>query len=194
MDPALTAALVGGGLDFLGGLATNASNARNARDQMDFQDRMSSTAYQRATSDMRKAGINPLMAYAQGGASTPQGSAARSENPLSRASHSARAVMENKLMQGTLDKTQSEIRLNEAAAAREASVARLNEVQTILGGTNARIAASRLPEVENLGRVHDSFLGRYVLAPFSAASSAVGSAFSGVNSALGLKRLFGKSY
>jgi len=44
--------------------------------QMQFQERMSGSSYQRATEDMRLAGINPMLAYAQGGASTPGGGAA----------------------------------------------------------------------------------------------------------------------
>jgi len=44
--------------------------------QMQFQERMSNTSYQRAMEDMRLAGINPMLAYQQGGASTPGGGAA----------------------------------------------------------------------------------------------------------------------
>lgn len=69
-------------LGYMGQQRTNASNAQMAQQQMDFQERQSSTSYQRGVDDMQKAGLNPMLAYSQGGASASGGSTAQMGNEL----------------------------------------------------------------------------------------------------------------
>lgn len=57
-------------------------NAAQAETNRQFQQMMSSTAYQRATADMRAAGLNPMMMFGSGSAaSTPGGSSASIGTP-----------------------------------------------------------------------------------------------------------------
>lgn len=59
----------------------NQFNADQSTAQMMFQERMSNTSYQRAVNDLQAAGLNPMLAYMQGGASTPTGAAAAATMP-----------------------------------------------------------------------------------------------------------------
>lgn len=85
----------GGLLGFGGQKATNRANLQIAREQMQFQERMSNTAYQRSTKDLEAAGLNRILALGSP-ASTPAGARAQMENPANhlaesfrRAAHSA---------------------------------------------------------------------------------------------------------
>lgn len=86
------ASLAGGALGFLGQSDANEEATDRSREQMAFQERMSNTAYQRAVADMKAAGLNPMLAYSQGGASTPGGSTAPIGNKGLAAASAAQAA------------------------------------------------------------------------------------------------------
>jgi len=101
-------ALVTGGLSALGGYFQGQASQASAKQQMKFQREMSNTSFQRGMADLRKAGLNPILAAKVGGASTPMGAGYQVPNigeAMASGAHSAGSLQQ--MFAGT-EKTKEE--------------------------------------------------------------------------------------
>lgn len=142
---------------------TNQANIQSAREQMNFQNNMSSTAYQRAVLDMKGAGLNPALAYSQGGASSPSGAMATSVAPRSgdmlsgAASGIATAVnLRNQVAQ--TDKIKSDTNLN-------ANVDSIQKAQRRNLDTENRISSAAAAKAEAEAEFYKSDFGKKYAIP-----------------------------
>lgn len=155
MDP-VSAAIMGGSqiassvAGFFGQRETNAMNYKIAKKQMRFQERMSNTAVQRATADLRAAGMNPLLAAGGASASTPTGASAHMENPY--------RSFENIDPSALLDIQQA--RANVGKTKAETSVA--NETANNLRTQNALIEAQTAVQQWNAAKIEAELSGTSV--------------------------------
>lgn len=97
---------IGAASSLIGGNSQNNANSAQAaanrdfqaaqsKQQMDFQERMRATQYQTTVADLKASGLNPMLAYTNGGAGTPAGASgsgaqAQMENVLGKVGNSAK--------------------------------------------------------------------------------------------------------
>lgn len=203
------ASLGSGIFNYLGAKDVNVSNAQQAAAQMAFQERMSNTSYQRSTRDMQAAGLNPMLAYSQGGASSPPGAQARMESEtapaLSSALQSVQAISQLEQMTA---QTQGQYRTNEKILSDDAQVqaqtkltdaiAQKTAVETLqnLPASAAQLQAATKATLASIPGIHAHTAATKAAIPGIEADSAVrkGTEGSRINEAVYAARLKGLQY
>ncbi len=176
-------ALIGAGAAVAGGLITskgqkdaNRKNLQIAREQMQFQERMSSTAYQRSATDLEAAGLNRILALGKP-ASTPSGALATMQNEMAGlgggVSDATASAMEAKMKREQMHLMWSQAGAQDAAAHRDTEQGRLAHAQReqlrtvnrrleaeILNITNqSNVSAQEARIRKNEADIYDSELG-----------------------------------
>lgn len=136
MPGAALGASIGSGLDAGG----------NAQNQMDFQENMSNTRYQRAIADLQAAGLNPMLAYGQGGAPAMPGSSAQTVDTAGAITNASNSSTSTDLMRAQTEKTHADIALTQQNTAESVSRTATNLEQA----RQLRLANDSFPEMNLL--------------------------------------------
>lgn len=159
-------AAIGGGLSGLGNWlagkenrkaqeAANKSNEKIAREANTWQEKLANSQYQRQMSDLKKAGLNPMLAMNLGGAAVPSAKTAQMVAPRSELSNIASGIQAGsetysaiQQQQASARQAQTQAEVNKAKIHTEAATAKQANAQALKATSEASINKARIKGVK----------------------------------------------
>lgn len=149
--------MIGAGIDAWSTASANNKNIREGRINREWMTHMANTEMQRRVADLKAAGLNPMLAYTQGGASTPSAAPARVEpvtrNSAATVTAALNAMEQRKLTKSQVESTEAQTAASNAAARKTNAEAAIVESELPYSAGNAQLGASMLKtQFEKLGQ------------------------------------------
>ena len=133
-------------LGYQGTQDTNASRESIANSANAFSAQQFATRYQTTTKDMEAAGLNPMLAYSQGGGSPPTGQQAQIENPMSSALESYHQSKQRDLIASQVQNVNEDTNVKRSQVHINEEQAKLFAAQTIKAAADERASTTSANE------------------------------------------------
>lgn len=166
--------LFGSVLSYLGTQDTNQTNADIAQANNAWSAQQFASRYQTTTKDMQAAGLNPMLAYSQGGGSPPTAQSYQAQNPMSSAVEAYHQSAQRDVMAEQIQnmKEQNKNIQADTKVKQEDAIVRQKQAELIASQKLASDADERLKTTAANKQTHDLFTQQNVTNPTQKALAA----------------------